>query len=279
MPDFTSISRRPAASIRAPNRKFFQSMILLILLPAAACTERLPVPVECTRDVDCAEEKLCVSGRCRQADELCGDDQACGYGLICVSGSCSSAFCLSDCDCVFDSICETGRCVTSGRQCAVDEECDEEKLCEASLPKKCSRMRCIPPLCTSAADCNQGHFCLRGRCGIPECYWSLDCRDPDAVCRSYLCLPVECTEHYQCFHGELCLEGACRRLSCSDGGCPPASFCTTDGFCGYWPCKDAVDCFENTLCVGTACENPWCRVDGDCLPIEKCAAGMCRSAF
>ena len=197
----------------------------------------------CGKDSDCYPVNvMCADGSC----------QACQSSAECL-GKAANTFCVEGW-CVERSIsCLRGRC---HHACATDEDCPGQ----------------APP----------GQLlCVNGGC-YPQssisCLTDLECVDPYRACFGD---SIPCQKDEDCGAGERCqallcvpddLGGVCQGSACAG----PCEACDEDARCaGDLHCVKGLCLTLTAACMDNRCR-PKCGGDGDCLPGEACADGLCR---
>lgn len=170
------------------------------------------------------------TGRCEADERNCNCDQ---YGGSCAEPCSLGYACL-------DGFCQEG-------ECAFDSDCPIGHSCNFARPTEC-----VPPECTSAADCDNG-LCDGGRC--VECLDDFDCGEL-GVCDDGVCDDVECVYRAHCESWQTCYLHTCtdvcpegvQYLHCPGvdpvGGCADATTPT---------CDDLTDCPLGSKCCGGFC--------------------------
>lgn len=151
-----------------------------------------------------------------EAVPACEADADCGFGDMCVSGSCAAVGCTSSSDCALGDHCSAERRCEAG--CAADTDCGAGEICDgtgACVSQRCSDTR---------TDCGWGEVCSGdGECVPAEgiycdtCATDDDC--PGGACWNDWCGP-SCEVRDDCAAGFDCIdigpEGAPERICLSD---------------------------------------------------------------
>lgn len=210
--------------------------------------------VECLRDSQCNDGKVCVSGECKTctSNTQCPDGQKCESG-VCITDSgepgdsCEGVVCdESRCQ-----ICVSGECVES---CANGQNCDNgECINITGCPNSCVPCQngiCLPPL-------PPGFICSEVMCG------------EGFVCVNNQCVPgTSCANTEQCNEGQVCKNGICITDNCKSGASCPSNQVCEDGICQSSEiCWDMGMVFNN---VSKKCEK--CSPHG---AMGGCKGGVC----
>ncbi len=137
--------------------------------PSPTCRPSQGVSVdkaECASNGDCGPDRLCLDTHDFGGSSFCG----CHQGACVTSDDCGEGF-----------ACRCGQTDSSAR-------------CDGWGPKPCHH-RCVPALCRSNADCDEGGICAAS----PDvCGWQTEryaCQYPDRP---------ECLSNAECYHGAVC---------------------------------------------------------------------------
>lgn len=90
--------------------------IALLGLAAALLGAGCLADGKCTRNDDCGDGMLCVSGGCKSIE--CADDSRCDSGEFCNAGLCQASQCETDAQCAENQYCYRHQCLATG---VVDE--------------------------------------------------------------------------------------------------------------------------------------------------------------
>jgi hypothetical protein len=190
-------------------------------------------PAACDSDDDCGSGEVCVAGECRADDQTCQFSSECGEGRVCVNERCTTA-CSDSNPCGAGQICQDGFCVEDlpTSECTVNADCGEGRICvDGTCFDECTEA-------TEATDCDDGFYCLLGRCRFddrprPFCESDADCTSP-AVCRNGVCRSP-CTEHAECpafdVSLQFCLDMVCATTNEATSNCTEASDCEAGESC------------------------------------------------
>lgn len=231
--------------------------------------------VECSPDVPCPENQICVAGKCQCPPDKpylgsdgvcreCDDDHPCPKCHYCTDDGCKPIDCGTG---VCDP--ETGECVEclgsgdcdGNNECCVDHKC----VCCPGSHRDYDTGECVPdPDCVEDRDCLECEICYLGKCIPMECPEGFICIDGECVrecdCADPLCSRTEACissiDPTQCYCVEC--EGSCvDNDDCEQEGCYcDGSECKPNPCSG--PCKSGADCGE-----GCGCE------DGECVPCSS----------
>ena len=257
----------------------------------------------CTSDLECANEHVCVSGRC-QADDT-GEPCSTASGASCTTGLC-----------VGNAMAGTGKCT---RLCGSAADCPAGYACaDAGGTRVCvdiehscaSATACATGLCLSAqgctAECRSAADCPRRLAGLPPytcaiafgsanpiCVPPTDIQGPDPIgaicpavgtnrCRSGACdtsAPLgpmctqECTERGGCALGLGCfpqIDGSDLYLVCARAGARDlGESCATGRECQSGLCDTAGYCTR-------LCGDGLCPSDMSCSPVAGFGIALCR---
>jgi len=256
----------------------------------------------CIDEADCVQDERCLNAVCVPANvEPCTSDAACADNLICVHGRCEPE-CVQDRDCAATELCVNQRCVPDPANNGTTNNGTTNNA------TGCLRN---PALCQPSEECCDDVCVLRGTC--PECLDDRDCTAAE-VCTAGQCTPVAtnngqgtddywdtCTAASECA-SNLCLGdpagvGRCVVRCAGRFACPQApvsSFCITGdhlvtqqpggeqliGLCYQddtgATCNPSVpnNCLDG-LCIGRA---PTGQIEGQCTlrchAAADCGAGM-----
>lgn len=219
----------------------------------------------CIADSDCATDKSCVNGICRDPCN-CGLNAECrikDHKPVCTCRQgydgnpefeCSKIECAINSDCPSTHACRNQLCVPvcQGEQCGTNAEClavDHRAICEC-VPgfRGNARIACTPLGCRTDGECPSDKACVNGKCENP-CDTKAICAY-DEICKVYNHQP-ECA----------CPPGTIARRN----GCEPQRdipICRYDG-----------DCPSQTACIRGECVNPCnathpCGVNADCRVLD-----------
>ncbi|KAG8227100.1 hypothetical protein J437_LFUL007437 [Ladona fulva] len=229
------------------------------------CKPTTPVIAGCSSDTECAEDKSCVEGVCRNPCN-CGLNSECrvvDHKPVC---SCRQGYegnpeikcvplgCRSDDECSSQHACENGNCVPvckpDGRPCGTDATCrgaNHRALCEC-LPGLAGDpyVSCTAIGCRSDSECPTTRACINGQCENP-CDKD-PCSAESAKCTAYNHRAVcSCPPGYIMLarnDAEICQKDdvTCRR----DSDCPTGLACINSNCVN--PCNETKPCGENADC-------------------------------
>lgn len=147
---------------------------------------------------------------CRGQDAMeCSESDPCGFGEVCVEGTCQGSSCTTSAQCSMEQFCDDGTCVAG---CDNDDDCypgdycnGEEKDC-AAAPCTDSHIDCdFKEYCGSSGDCVEasGYFCR-------DCEVDSDCGGNGNVCMNWglerdFC-GVSCDTEADCPSGFTCID-------------------------------------------------------------------------
>ena len=149
---------------------------------------------------------------CATEEAKCSDDTTCGFGEVCVEGTCTRNSCANSSQCEMEEYCAQGDC-TAG--CAADDDCYPGDICNLETSS------CEKEFCTdSHVDCAFQEYCnsITGEC-VPasgyfcrECETDSDCGGGGNVCLSFglqreFC-GVQCEKKSDCPSGFECYEAS-----------------------------------------------------------------------
>ena len=146
---------------------------------------------------------LALTG-CRSEEPECSEALSCGFGEICVEGSCEVVGCATSAQCPMEHYCQDGVCNTG---CLGDEDCYPSDECDTNTGE------CVDKACTdSHLDCGFKEFCNE---------FSGDCYDAGG----YYC--KKCNDDGDCGgNGNLCTGWGYCGVTCeSDDDCPSGLSC------------------------------------------------------
>lgn len=128
------------------------SALGLISLQAAGCTDDAASQKSACTPA-CANDQVCKSGVCVDADNKCGDDSECTDGKVCLGGVCSAPECTANSECK-ETCGDDKRGVCASGKCACEDYCPEgcgdgELCCFPSnsckpIPDACEGKVCDP---------------------------------------------------------------------------------------------------------------------------------------
>ena len=113
----------------------------------------------------------------------CSEDTPCGFGAVCVEGTCVSNSCATSAQCSMEQYCDKGSCVEG---CAADDDCYPGDYCNDEL-QVCDKAPCT----NSQIDCDFKEFCNTGtgECIEASGYYCRDCeQDSDCGGNGNVCL-------------------------------------------------------------------------------------------
>ncbi|MEY4576378.1 MAG: hypothetical protein RL701_1081, partial [Pseudomonadota bacterium] len=256
----------------------------------------------CDNDDSCREGYVCqelygkgknvCTPRC-DATDSCPDQTQCDT----TSGKCL----LRECDPKKTDACGTA---SSGRLCYPDskgltksgglcvsvcdpakpkEKCQSGDVCQP-LPTDSTKGICVPPVCTTTADCPAGATCGDGVCKVPAtCDDEGKCADDKTACvggKGGKCMPLCPSDGKACSDthaGLTCAQGVAAKPVCLPVGSFPGSTCRADK---NSPCDKLT---RGAISIDMACENntclPVCTTGGNtlCKGISSdlnCATGV-----
>ncbi|KAK9513085.1 hypothetical protein O3M35_001355 [Rhynocoris fuscipes] len=218
---------------------------------------------ECTTDSDCAEEKSCINGICKNPCN-CGPNAECRIKdhkpvCSCLQGydgnpeiECVKAGCRVDSDCSWQHSCINRECVPvcspDGSTCGTAATChgsNHHAVC--SCPPGLTgdpQIGCVNVECETNSDCPSDKACLNTKC-ISPCTTNDRCLEP-AECKVYNHVP--------------------------DCSCPPGYVGDLEKGCKIVEnkCEEDYDCPSQTACIKGECVNP-------CNTTEPCGINtMCQ---
>lgn len=228
--------------------------------------QKEPNEVECNRNSDCNEPKIClpIDGSTKRCLDLCSTVACSGNEICKVSEN------VAHCECKdgflwnpVNSNCEQ----PSTPNCENDDDCEDNKSCQRDIlgVKKCEDS-CSLFTCPDNSKCiTQNHKsqceCLTDFVGNPN--------DRDG------CLPVnknECTDDAHCRENEICktIGGNKKCLSaCQQVICGPNAICVTNNHIAKCLCPSGPFTGDpNDLEKG--CQSVPCIYNADCLSHELC---------
>jgi hypothetical protein len=267
-----------------------------------ACVEPLGLCEECTFDVQCGENNLClqfadIDGRTGCALDCTGDPTVCPENYFCagintpdgVANQCipETQTCVDRCatvTCDGDRYCDprTGRCRAPVGPC---EQCESDVECGGN-GARCLGLTAQP--CAVTADCDRGDVCgADGRCVAGRC--GIDCSDPEFLCPAdTLCYNLA-DGGAQCLPTLLTCEDRCVDVTCgTDQACDPVTGqCVTPRLkaCGS-PCATNSSCGQSDdICLnldglGADCtyrcsEEDICPIGYQCLDLFGNGSSYC----
>ncbi len=137
----------------------------------------------------------------------------------------------------------------------------------------CQDGKCVGG-CRTSADCPSGGICLDGVCQSNGCDNSAQCKN-GFVCKNHKCLP--CTADSECLDGHICVSGQCTKGNCHgphDKSCPDGQICKEHQCSG---CAEDLECGEGMLCVNQKCIKGTCRSSKDCKDGKVCKSYNCQA--
>jgi hypothetical protein len=279
------------------TRSLLLAVVLLALFAVPRCTcGSAPTP-ECTEDVDCEGNDVCLFPEDGEplCARQCGAEVQCDVGTACVENTDGSFACAPIVDergigeaCDEDTQCTSGACVGDDENvkrcvvlCTEDTECGDGELCYVVDQRKV----CLEPLDDRAAGdaCSTPRECASARCaGVPPDEDAPVCLDgcvPEDGCAGERgCVPLNSGGHVcvalladgeTCFHENACENGRC--VTDVD----ESVICTG-------PCGDDAPCADDWLCLEDAEGAPICLPKTDtkaalaaCESARECASGHC----
>lgn len=140
----------------------------------------------------------------------CSESEPCGFGEVCVEGTCTSSSCTTSAQCSMEQFCDEGSCITG---CANDGDCYPGDYCDKEA------VTCTAAYCTdSHIDCDFKEYCntSTGDCteasGLycRECEVDSDCGGNGNVCMNWglqrdFC-GVSCESESDCPSGFTCID-------------------------------------------------------------------------
>ncbi|KAF7389943.1 hypothetical protein HZH68_011800 [Vespula germanica] len=222
---------------------------------SGTCQPTTPiVKVECTKDNDCAQDRSCINGICRNPC-TCGPNAICNVVdhkpvCSCILGYDGSADiactevtgCHTNDDCSGTHICVRHNCIpacsSTAISCGKGAECraiNHKAICECPPGLKGNpTVSCVLLGCRSNIDCPTNKACINNRCEDP-------------------CISNPCTDKTECNVYNHVVE-------CS---CPPGYIADSKSGCVKETCKADYECPPQTACFDGECINP-------CIKIAPC---------
>ena len=228
----------------------------------------------CPRDVWCAENQLCLAGRCETPE--CKFDDDCHDFDPCTIDTCHNNRCyrredkdIVGCEICGDTIISAAEECESNADCRSDEVCSDCQCVSAYVaPAICGNNQVESGEdCESLIDCVAGKVCVDCACVSSSCgdgvvYGSEDC-EADADCESgEACEACQCQVMVGCGNDQLE----------SGEECESDSDCSSDEFCENCNCYPQV-CGDNRKTGSEECES-----NSDCGLNEVCSNCQCQSA-
>lgn len=233
--------------------------------------------VECTDEVECAGDLVCIQGTCRcpvgttRVGDLClitQEDCAACHTYNATTNECDPLPCASvDSNSLDECAPSTGVCdATNNRcvECLNDVHCDGGAICEnyecvcpPGTYRDAFTQTCLPiPSCETAEDCPNCFICLEGKCSPVICPVGQECLNNTCV--------QTCNDDTNCPNGQYCVDGICTPNP-PTGNCPPT------------PCDTPSDCNIGCGCVGICieCSQFNCEFHNDCPNGCYCDGGVC----
>ena len=236
--------------------------------------------------VECITNELCRS--CPFEAVVCGDDDDCSVGSVCIESGCDDLEGAPIKRCAF----------AGGGACHTTEDCPPEREC-MEVPDEGNRCVKTTPGCAMRFDCALGFTCENGSCvdrRVP-CDFDVDCPKNHTclgVGTSTFCvrIQVDCLEEFNCIglaprcedidgDGNKECAGvvdpneaspsACVNAQCTEVGAPVCETASvgSETRCGqYGLCLDDGDCAVGFTCVGL-----WPDGRKECVP----SGGSCSS--
>ena len=130
---------------------------------------------------------------CGGEEPECSEEIACGFGEVCVEGTCRGKTCATSAQCDMESTCTDGKCVAG---CAEDADCYPGDFCDLEVGS-CTAAACRD----SHLDCDFSEFCnfATGECYEAAGYYCGACvDDDDCGGNGNLCLNLGYTGGYFC---------------------------------------------------------------------------------
>lgn len=146
---------------------------------------------------------LALLGCGGEKSAYCENDDACGFGEMCVDGACKAQSCATSAQCGIEEYCSEHTCVAG---CETSDDCMFGDVCNAE------KSTCEPGECADTrTDCGFGEFCSpSGDCFEASgyycrpCEYDTDCGADGNYCISGYC-GVECDSDTDCPSGYDCL--------------------------------------------------------------------------
>lgn len=153
---------------------------------------------------------LLLLGGCNSEPSECSEELPCGFGEVCIEGTCEGKTCATSADCPMEYTCAGGECATG---CASNDDCYPGDACNTEVGS------CQPASCRSTTlDCAFGEFCntVEGSCYPASGYYCKECLgDDDCGGNGNTCLGwgaygnfcgVTCDTESDCPSGYTCVD-------------------------------------------------------------------------
>lgn len=145
----------------------------------------------------------------RKDTAQCSEEQPCGFGEVCVEGTCQSSSCSTSAQCAMEQFCDDGTCVDG---CEIDGDCYPGDYCDQES-KSCDDAPCTD----SHIDCDFKEYCSStGECVEASGYFCRDCElDSDCGGNGNVCMNwglerdfcgVSCDTEADCPSGFICID-------------------------------------------------------------------------
>ena len=256
----------------------------------------------CAVGADCDDGNACTSGVCDKGECSFAVVSGCGACAVdeectAVAGACVLAQCLGGA-CYYHTVADAcTECDLAGpaAQCNDFVACTFDE-CHPTLGvclhtedisfAKGNPPECVPDLCTSHRECDDGNACSIDRCQL-ELEWPTCVSD---AVEGVEC-PVGCGTDAQCADGDpctvdRCTAGTCQWLlaACTDGlACTTDSPCVPGRGCQHppdpecaAPCASDAECATGSGCQLGQCVNGQCALVAlGCGDLDPCTAYLC----
>jgi hypothetical protein len=263
---YCDVACEPLPARGAPCAPPFGLCARGLLCRHGICADLGATGAPCGRDSECADELLCVGGRC-------------GERRIPIGGGCTDTD-----ECVVGARCTAGICRATerGGACRDDRECGALEECAVREELRCSPRGMVGEPCAHLDGCVPEAFCDRDtsvcrlRPGVGEpctvaCVAGAAC-GPDGRCHllgsdGEPCVPS--VDSDGCLDGLACVSGVCRappgpgEACADDGECAPGLACFFEAGGGEPRCASEREPGERCL---DAVRGDGCRPESFCDP-------------